>query len=84
MQPRLVFCRCCGASISGEAITCPRCGQPDPSPRPGDVEPWKLQAQRLATEGHTIEAIKLVREQTALGLKEAKDLVESLMKHQLI
>jgi len=29
--------------------------------------------------GHTVEAIKLIREQTGLGLKEAKDLVDSYL-----
>jgi ribosomal protein L7/L12 len=32
----------------------------------------------LVAEGQTIEAIKLVRERTGLGLAEAKDLVERL------
>lgn len=31
------------------------------------------------TRGHTVAAIKLIREQTGLGLKEAKDLVDAYM-----
>jgi ribosomal protein L7/L12 len=34
-------------------------------------------AMAAIKRGHTIEAIKLIREQTGLGLKEAKDLVDS-------
>ena len=36
------------------------------------------QVRALATAGRKIEAIKLAREATHLGLKEAKDLVESM------
>ena len=35
---------------------------------------------KLVHTGHTINAIKLVRERTGLGLKEAKDLVEGLRR----
>lgn len=41
----------------------------------GGVDPEVL---RLVRAGHKIEAIKRVRELTGLGLKEAKDYVESL------
>ena len=36
------------------------------------------EARKLAAAGHKLEAIKLVREQKNLGLKEAKDYVERL------
>lgn len=36
------------------------------------------QVQAALTEGRTLEAIKLMREGTGLGLKEAKDAVEQL------
>jgi ribosomal protein L7/L12 len=36
------------------------------------------EVKRLVRSGQKIEAIKLVREQTGLGLKEAKDLVDRL------
>ena len=36
------------------------------------------EVRRLATSGRKIEAIKLLREKSGLGLKEAKDLVDRL------
>ena len=42
---------------------------------PEDVD---AEVQALAYEGRTIEAIKRLREQTGLGLKEAKALIEQL------
>lgn len=36
------------------------------------------QVQHLVAQGDKIEAIKLIRERTGLGLKEAKDLVDRL------
>ncbi|MUL46705.1 50S ribosomal protein L12 [Mycobacterium sp. CBMA293] len=53
---------------------------PAPQPRrqsyggPG-VSP---EVMRLAADGQKITAIKLLREQTGLGLKEAKDIVDRL------
>ncbi|HEV7504761.1 MAG TPA: 50S ribosomal protein L7/L12 [Thermoanaerobaculia bacterium] len=38
---------------------------------------WEIEAKALCATGKKINAIKIVREQTGLGLKEAKDLVES-------
>jgi ribosomal protein L7/L12 len=38
---------------------------------------WEAKARYLLAQGQKIDAIKLVREMTGLGLKEAKDLVES-------
>jgi ribosomal protein L7/L12 len=38
----------------------------------------EAQARALLADGNKIEAIKLVREATGLGLKEAKDFVEGL------
>lgn len=37
-----------------------------------------VQARSIRDQGHTIAAIKYVREQTGMGLKEAKDYVEAL------
>lgn len=36
------------------------------------------QIRQMLTEGHKIQAIKLYREQTSVGLKEAKDAVEAI------
>ena len=38
----------------------------------------RSEVERLARAGKKIDAIKLVRERTGLGLKEAKEFVESL------
>jgi ribosomal protein L7/L12 len=43
----------------------------------------KAEVAELLARGKKIEAIKLVREQTGLGLKEAKDFVETLEAGQL-
>lgn len=72
---KLVRCRCCKESVSDEAQVCPRCGQPQPGPRPS----WEIEVKQLLASGKTIEAIKLVRDShPGLGLKEAKDLVDSM------
>ena len=52
----------------------PHCGQPDP-----DDSPLAEKVRRILREtNNKINAIKLVREQTGMGLKEAKDFVDSL------
>jgi ribosomal protein L7/L12 len=48
----------------------------EPARRPARGD-WEAEARALASAGRKIEAIKVVRERTGLGLKEAKDLVES-------
>ena len=40
----------------------------------------QAEVDRLATDGKMIEAIKLVRELTGLGLKESKDVVDARRK----
>ncbi|MEV4892365.1 ribosomal protein L7/L12 [Nonomuraea sp. NPDC055795] len=56
-----------------------RRGEPKPPPpslrSAADTEQEVL---RLLQQGKTIQAIKIVRERTRLGLKEAKDLVEDV------
>jgi ribosomal protein L7/L12 len=39
---------------------------------------WMTEVRRLKESGNVITAIKLYREHTGLGLKEAKDAVEAL------
>jgi ribosomal protein L7/L12 len=70
-QVPLAACRCCGVQISSEAKACPHCGQPFP------VADGFDQARVEYQHGNVISAIKLVREATGLGLKEARDMVES-------
>jgi len=41
-----------------------------------DQQPWQQEARRLAGTGQKLRAIKVVREATGMGLKEAKEYVE--------
>ncbi|MGI5456386.1 ribosomal protein L7/L12 [Streptomyces sp. CA-249302] len=41
-------------------------------------EPWSAEVAELVRDGKKIEAIKVYREATGVGLKEAKDAVEKL------
>ena len=52
----------------------------DQVPLPPPVLPYDLKQDvlKLRAEGRLIEAVKLVRERTRCGLKEAKDAVDSL------
>lgn len=47
------------------------------APLPGAPADWEAEARGLAATGQKIQAIKVVREATGLGLKESKDLVDS-------
>ncbi|MCA9756336.1 MAG: ribosomal protein L7/L12 [Candidatus Eisenbacteria bacterium] len=53
----------------------PRTPSSPPSPPPADVE---ARVRELLAQKKKIEAIKLYREATGCGLKEAKEAVESL------
>jgi len=70
---KLGMCRCCSGKVSNEAKSCPHCGQPDPY---SDIYEEKIQA--LLRRGEKIQAIKLIRDMTGCGLKEAKDYVDAL------
>ncbi len=48
---------------------------PSSSPVPFDVE---LEVRQLKLQGHLVHAIKLVREHTGMGLKDAKEYVDGL------
>lgn len=39
---------------------------------------WVAQARQLIADGKTIQAIRTAREATGMGLKEAKELVDSM------
>jgi ribosomal protein L7/L12 len=65
-------------------------GAPNPlaGTDPGDVPygnnlgaggPWLDEVRSLKAEGNLIQAIKVYRENTGLGLKEAKDAVEGMV-----
>jgi len=71
-MPKLGVCNCCNGKVSSEAKVCPHCGQPDPF-----IDLLETVRTYLA-KGQKIQAIKYVRGVTKLGLKEAKDFVDSL------
>lgn len=64
-------CRTCQKEVSSDARSCPHCGQPFPFLAGLEA------AEGLFRAGRTIDAIKSVRQATGLGLKEAKDIVDS-------
>jgi ribosomal protein L7/L12 len=47
-------------------------------PTQPSLESWMVEVQALRRSGKLIHAVKLYREHTGVGLKEAKDAVESL------
>ena len=51
---------------------------PPQQPQPYVAEDVLGQARRLKSDGRAIDAIKLIREHTGLGLKQAKDLYDDL------
>jgi len=75
-SPRLAACICCGRSVSTEARMCAHCGQPEPS------DQLRLAVQEFLRQEPKINAIKFVREQTGLGLKEARDYVERISENR--
>ena len=46
------------------------------------TEAWQEDARALIAQGHKIDAIKLVRQHTHCGLKDAKDYVDALAAGQ--
>ena len=56
-------------------------GTPQPSlgALPAEGGPWLAEVRALAASDQKIQAIKLYRERTGVGLKEAKDAVEGMV-----
>jgi Ribosomal protein L7/L12 C-terminal domain len=48
----------------------------DDSPKSGAAPPLSAAALAAIQQGRTIEAIKIVRQERGIGLKEAKDIVD--------
>jgi large subunit ribosomal protein L7/L12 len=50
-----------------------------PAPTPAlDSAAWQSEVKSLVQQGQKIQAIKLYREKTGIGLKEAKDAVDAM------
>jgi ribosomal protein L7/L12 len=66
------------AALAAEPMT-PSGPTADPAPGSGSapVDDAYVEARALAASGNKIHAIKVVREQSGISLKAAKDLVES-------
>lgn len=61
----------------------PQAAAPAPTPGSAALPPvgdaaWMAEVRRLKASGNLIQAIKEYRENTGLGLKEAKDAVEAM------
>jgi hypothetical protein len=89
MSNKLVVLRCpsCSAEVSGPG-TCEYCGAEivreastetarEAATETADVPAWVDEARAFMRSGKKIMAIKVVRHHTGIGLREAKDLVES-------
>ena len=76
-------CSTCGQATSETARLCEHCGAPVIKSPTDNVE-LADRVRRLATEGQKLEAIKLLREATGVGLAEAKAGVEAIERGNLI
>lgn len=89
-------CIFCEHSVIETAVQCPHCGaalspaetaassiKRYQAQRPDDAS-WHGEVASLASQGRRIEAIKVFRERTGVGLAEAKAAVEALERGQPI
>ncbi|MDR2277385.1 MAG: ribosomal protein L7/L12 [Vagococcus sp.] len=72
----LIKCEECGKEISDKASSCPHCGCPLTQYDLLSKEN-KVYSIRLIRTAQQVKEIKAVREQLCIGLKEAKDIVDS-------
>jgi len=69
IQDEAIKCRYCGSMLTGSATL---------STSVVNAGAWQQDVRVLMSQGQKIEAIKLVRQHTGAGLKDAKDFVEAL------
>ena len=76
------YCAECGAALVNDPpnVYADEPNEPPPSDKPADDDSLDGRILSLIREGKKIPAVKLCRKQTGMGLKEAKDYVESLAK----
>ena len=76
------YCAQCGAALVNDTPNdyADELNEPPHPDKPADDDSLDGQILSLMCEGKKISAIKLCREQSGIGLKEAKNYVESLAK----
>ncbi|MBW9155937.1 ribosomal protein L7/L12 [Clostridium tagluense] len=77
----LIKCPMCDKDISPNAISCPHCGEPMKLQQEKEVQVIENPTSYnliLESTSQAIKAIKLIREVTNLGLKEAKDITDKM------
>ena len=83
LQSQVVALSAAGAAgaAGGTAVDGIPYGTPQPSlgALPAEGGPWLAEVRALAANDQKIQAIKLYRERTGVGLKEAKDAVEGMV-----
>ena len=75
LQAQLSAVSAVGTAVAGIPYGAP---MPSAGALPAEGGPWMAEVKALKDSGKLINAIKLYRERTGLGLKEAKDAVEAM------